>query len=495
MDFHFQPIRNKQIELNSKRGARLLAGCERIRKLLSQLNESKITVEHLIEDSDIHFALKREEMASLCSDLLFRFQALVKAVFQQVSSSASFSAGSQIIHAIEVLGGGVRMPVVQQSLQQSVAAENNYGSANEGTTPEPFPLGAKLDDGSIALGVALLYAKATAPMVDTSPSIEINSSNKDPSPVIDTDINPVIDESVGFSGAEILTMQELEHQLHNADIEVKAVQGAYNKLESYILDMRSAPRRKFGETIDSAALNAVLDDVEGWLWDNSETTDRQAFEDKFVELDNKIRNELCTVFFEKTEEEKRKVEEQLQEESAKAAAEKALNGEEDDDHDNRKLKKVDRLRLVNKNKEEGNELFAAGNYRMALARYHKAVTHSTKFFDLGPEDKEEVTNIQVALYNNLATCYSKVENQEQMLRYCEEALKLNPKSLKALFRRSQYYEHKKEFELASQDLKKCQEYNITGNEDKLVTKALERVKKEIQKLKEKEKKMWGKAFG
>ena len=42
------------------------------------------------------------------------------------------------------------------------------------------------------------------------------------------------------------------------------------------------------------------------------------------------------------------------------------------------------------------------------------------------------------------------------------------------------------------DIKKCQELNDV--EDKLVTKAAERIKKEIQKEKEKEKKMWGKAF-
>lgn len=426
-------------------------------------------------------------MASLCADLLNRLQAMIKSVFEQVASSE----GSQVIHAIEVVGGGVRMPVVQQALQQGIALANNAADG------DVLPLGAKLDDGSLALGVALLYTKSVAPTTPTSEeSTTTTSTDGTETPTTSlNDIHPTIDNnSVGFNDEEVLSMQVFERELLNADLEVKAVQAAYNKLESYILDMRSAPRRKFGNTIDSNALNNVLDDYEGWLWDNCETTNLQAFEEKFTELENKMRNELCVTFFAKTEEERRQVEEQLQAEAAKAVAEKALNGEEDDDHDNRKLKKADRMRLVNKNKEEGNELFAGGNYRMAMARYHKAVTHSTKFFDLGPEDKEEVTNLQVALYNNLATCYSKVENHEQMLRYCEEALKLNPKSLKALFRRSQYYEHKKEYEMALQDLKKCQEYN-TGNEDKLVTKAMERVKKEIQKQKDKEKKMWGKAFG
>lgn len=45
---------------------------------------------------------------------------------------------------------------------------------------------------------------------------------------------------------------------------------------------------------------------------------------------------------------------------------------------------------------------------------------------------------------------------------------------------------------ALEDIKKCQV--LSDVEDKMVTKAADRVKKEIQKAKEMEKKMWGNAF-
>lgn len=45
---------------------------------------------------------------------------------------------------------------------------------------------------------------------------------------------------------------------------------------------------------------------------------------------------------------------------------------------------------------------------------------------------------------------------------------------------------------ALEDIKKCQV--LSDVEDKMVTKAADRIKKEIQKAKEKEKKMWGNAF-
>ena len=123
---------------------------------------------------------------------------------------------------------------------------------------------------------------------------------------------------------------------------------------------------------------------------------------------------------------------------------------------------------------------------------------------------------------------------EQVIRNCEDALSIDSANVKAIFRRSTYFEHKKEWEKAMADIKKfvlilttyycyllvlspplftkcycsslcnlhvnshnisrCQELTKDGPEDVLVTKAFERVKKEQQKEKDKEKKMWGKAF-
>ena len=65
-------------------------------------------------------------------------------------------------------------------------------------------------------------------------------------------------------------------------------------------------------------------------------------------------------------------------------------------------------------------------------------------------------------------------------------------TIQAFFRRSAALEAKKEFDLALADARKAQELNDV--EDKLVTKAMDRIKKEIQKEKDKEKKMWGNAF-
>ena len=57
---------------------RLILGCERIRKLLSQLPESSITVENMSDNGDVNFSLKREELSLMCADLLNGFKALIR---------------------------------------------------------------------------------------------------------------------------------------------------------------------------------------------------------------------------------------------------------------------------------------------------------------------------------------------------------------------------------------------------------------------------------
>ena len=59
-------------------------------------------------------------------------------------------------------------------------------------------------------------------------------------------------------------------------------------------------------------------------------------------------------------------------------------------------------------------MFKGGNYRPAAARYHKALTHAAKFFDLGPDDEAEVKALKLSLYLNLAQCYLKLENIEKV---------------------------------------------------------------------------------
>mmetsp|Transcript_649 Transcript_649/g.1015 ORF Transcript_649/g.1015 Transcript_649/m.1015 type:complete len:293 (-) Transcript_649:538-1416(-) len=181
--------------------------------------------------------------------------------------------------------------------------------------------------------------------------------------------------------------------------------------------------------------------------------------------------------------------------AAAAAAEKAANGE-DEDHDTRRLKYPDRLRLVMKNKEEGTELFQGQNWRPAAARYNKALTHAAKFVDLSPEQREEVNAVKLSLHLNIAQCWLKITDAEnhltQAIRSCDEALELDPNSVKALYRRAFAKEAKGDYDGAKADLKKAGEL---APDDTAVPKLMARVDAQLARQKAKEKKMYGKMFG
>ena len=471
----------------SKAGKRLLAGCEKIRKLLSQIKESRVTVENLTDAGDASFDLTRDKLAEICSDVLSKFK-------EHLNTALNCAISASDVAAVEILGGGLRMQVVQAIVTEVFGVE--------------MTLGAKLDDSSVAYGAALavsseLQSQATA----AAEKLKLPSDEKKDS---ETEIAPedgatnasgteeavgVIskgeeygDNCLGFTAEEIEAAKAAERIMQERDFEIIKVQAARNDLEAFIFEMRGAPRRKYGELIKADELNKLMEECESWLWDNPDVS-----LDALEEQSKRVRSEasiFCKEFDDANEKEKLALEATLKEESAKAEAERAAEGEEDD-HDNRKLKKEDRMRMVIKNKEEGTELFKGGNYRPAAARYHKSLTHASKFFDLSPDDEQEVKAVKLSLYLNLAQCYIKLENYDNVIRNCDEALSIEPNNAKALFRRATAYETKKDWDKALEDLKKAA---LANPDDKAIPKAEERIKRMVAKEKAKDKKIWGNAF-
>ncbi len=122
--------------------------CERARKLLSQLPDAKITVENLVDSGDANFSIRREDFATITSDLIERFIKVIKSAIENSTlNDKSFNISSDPIAAVEILGGGVRMPSIQNAII------NLFGNGDS------LPLGAKFDDASVALGAALIASR------------------------------------------------------------------------------------------------------------------------------------------------------------------------------------------------------------------------------------------------------------------------------------------------------------------------------------------------
>ena len=136
---------------------------------------------------------------------------------------------------------------------------------------------------------------------------------------------------------------------HAQEALIAAESTARNHLEAFLFEMRSALAGRFGSSMDTAKTTTDLAAVEVWLYDFGDVVgdaDRiSQYEAKLAELKASI-NSHSGGYFEAVAAEKARVEGEL----AASAAARAEEEGDDADHDDRKLKKADRMRLVVKNK-------------------------------------------------------------------------------------------------------------------------------------------------
>jgi len=385
------------------------------------------------------------------------------------------------------------MPCVQQVLSDALAA-SPAGAAL--ATEKP---GAKLDDASIATGAALKGKAALEPPPPAAPPSEEEGAPAPAPDAMQVD-SPVVGVEGEMAPEALAALVAEEAAFAAADAAAAHKAEVFNALEGFILESRGlSSQRKHGGKVDTGALNPLLDAAEEWLYsEEAEGADMAALSAKLDSLKSEVEG-ATAAYREAVAADKAAEETALEAASAAAAAEKAAAGE-DEDHDQRKLKFPDRLRLVTKNKEEGTELFKGAvdnaQFRGACARYNKALTHAAKFVMLSPDQQTEVDAIKLSLNLNIAMCWLKISDAEnhldQAIRACDDALKIDGESVKALFRRATAKEQKGQYDEAKADLKQCEKL---APDDKAVPKLMQRVEAQIARQKAKEKKMYGKMFG
>ena len=234
-------------------------------------------MENLSDNGDVTLSMRRDELSEVCAEPL----SALKSLITEALTSAGVSSND--IHGIELLGGGSRMQVVQ----------NAVASQFEGDVV----VGAKLDDCSVALGASLLLAQNASPLVV---------------------------DSAGLSNEQLQEARKQELDMQTIDGEVKAFLNARNALEAFLLEMRGAPRRKHGESIDVKALNAILDECEEWVYEHcapDSTTETSVLLQKTDDVKAAVQK-LCAKYFEDTAKEKEALDKSLEEAAQRAALEK-----------------------------------------------------------------------------------------------------------------------------------------------------------------------------
>ncbi|NXN73791.1 TOM34 protein, partial [Himantopus himantopus] len=88
-------------------------------------------------------------------------------------------------------------------------------------------------------------------------------------------------------------------------------------------------------------------------------------------------------------------------------------------------------------KEEGNELVKKGNHKKAVEKYSESLQ----------------LNQECATYTNRALCYLALKQYKEAVQDCTEALRLDPKNVKALYRRAQALKELKDYKSSIADIK------------------------------------------
>ncbi|NXJ16676.1 TOM34 protein, partial [Odontophorus gujanensis] len=94
---------------------------------------------------------------------------------------------------------------------------------------------------------------------------------------------------------------------------------------------------------------------------------------------------------------------------------------------------IERARAL---KEEGNELVKKGSHKKAIEKYSESLK----------------LNQECATYTNRALCYLTLKQHKEAVQDCTEALRLDPKNVKAFYRRAQALKELKDYKSSIADI-------------------------------------------
>ena len=116
----------------------------------------------------------------------------------------------------------------------------------------------------------------------------------------------------------------------------------------------------------------------------------------------------------------------------------------------------ERLKCISKFREEGNAVFGKGQYGQALDLYEKALIYFEYFRSYnskGEAVKVEAQRLKCLV--NGATCFLQMHDYKKCIEYCTQALDVDERNVKGVFRRAQAHRCLGNFDDARRDLEKA----------------------------------------
>ena len=380
-----------------KAQCRLLKACERVKKMLSTVDCTKVSVDGLIPDQDVSIELTRGQLELMAVPVCRRVSELVTRVLGTCDFGANGGSDGGI-DVVEVVGGGTRMPCMADAVQEAAGGVVLSKTLDSNTA---------LCQGSWAAAMARFPAEPGA--------------GGEGGGVREGAVEQALQE-LGEFGMGDAAREALVAMFRSVQAEQERQRGldaALNAVYSLLSEARAALAGNLGhvELLQKAETEKLISDTEEWLYNaegggegGGHGLDALVSRKKSVEEQLRALNQA---FYDRLDKEKQLAAEQMEAEAGRRRAEEAAAGEKED-HDSRPLKFDDRMRLAENNKKEGNELFRDGNIMHALERYTKALAHCFKVVgDMNKEQQLRLSDCKGSLSLNLAQCYFKLDKWQK----------------------------------------------------------------------------------
>lgn len=151
--------------------------------------------------------------------------------------------------------------------------------------------------------------------------------------------------------------------------------------------------------------------------------------------------------------------EQEARERSERAAKQAHMGGCDHDHSAEQrlmdMSTADKQRACDDFRRLGNAFFAQGQFQRAAYHYHQALVYFEYMFPDTDAETRAMDALRARVLLNMAACRLKTQHLDDAVQHADQALELQPDSVKALFRRAQARRLRDEFELAEADLSRA----------------------------------------
>ena len=379
INYAIEQFKNKNkvdIRSNSKSYARLMKASEKCKHVLSTINETDLTVESILNDIDLHIKINR----SLIEEKSTNLTAKITDQIQETIKISNITINE--IDVVEVFGGGIRVPFIQQLIKNII--NNN----NENTKELNFGL----TNHSIAMGLSLY-----------------NKINTFGFQVEDPSTKQLEFEETTIENAVINNSKKQVNDLIEVSKLRSKISSIKNEIETYIYTRRNQIKENKYQhcfTIEiKSKLNELLSNTENWLneLDDSNLT-LDILQNKYNEITKNV-EEMAPLLQEQLNKE---IEEKEKEQ--KEAEEYIKNYKGDGKERDIPRTKAQKIEAAKKKKNQGNICFKDNDYQNAITRYRQAVDLVNSAFDLSPEQTTEVNEIKVSCNLNLAATYLKVQS-------------------------------------------------------------------------------------